>query len=239
MRSGTYVLIIFICAISSSYSQNIFKNLEISLGFAIKEQDRRLFEFPGEFEVLYYEDTNLDFDYLVNMSKIFFPKKKFNLLSGISYSLFQTKFSRPFDHNYFSGLRTYELRYIDNYLQHSIILNIDPRIDLVIQKNSVYYVNFNSFVKLLFNKNIKDRSGNWHYNKWLFETNAFESNIGMGYRYKKIGINLAYRIFNIQKIDRVIFNQTLFKDKNPPFLEKEYEIRNDNKFWLIISYQIR
>ncbi len=239
MKSGIHVFIIFICAISSSYAQSVFKNIELSLGFALKNQDRRLFEFPGRFEVLYYEDTNRDFDYLVNMSKILFPKKKTNLLFGVSYSLSQTNFSRPFDHNYFSGLRTYELRYIDKYLQHSIILNINPRIEFLRQKNSAFYVNVNSFVRLLFNKDMKDRSENWHYNKWLFEMNAFESNIGLGYKYKKIGINLAYRFFNVQKIDRVIFNQTLFINKNPPFLEKNYEIKNDNKFWLIVTCQIR
>lgn len=107
------------------------------------------------------------------------------------------------------------------------------------QKNSAFYVNINFLVRLLFNKNMKDRSENWHYNKWLFEMNAFESNIGLGYKYKKIGINLAFRTFNLQKIDHVIFNQTLFTDKNPPFLEKDYETRNDNKFWFIVTYQIR
>lgn len=239
MKSGIHVFIFFCCTIYTSNAQNFFKNIEVSLGGAIKNQDRRLFDFPNQLEIINNEDSNLDFEYLANVSKVFFSKRKFNFSSGIGYSLFQTKFSRPFDHGYFSGLRTYDLRYIDKYLQHSIILNINPRIEFFRQNNSTLYVNFNFFVRLLFNKDMKDRFGDWHYNKWLFEISAFESNMGLGYKYKIIGINLAYRFFNIQKVDPAIFSKSLYGVRNPPILEKTNEVRNDNKFWLIVSCQIR
>ncbi|MCW5921856.1 MAG: hypothetical protein KIS77_05890 [Saprospiraceae bacterium] len=240
MKCGMHVFVIFFCTISISYSQNIFDNTELSLGYALKSQDRRLFEFPMQTAILYNEDSRIDFEYSILLNKILFYNKKINLLSGLGYSLSQTNFSRPFDHTYFTGYMSKELRYIKRYQQHNMIFNINPNIEIVKHKDKSFYMNVNSLIKFAINKDVVSGSREiWHHNKWKFETSAIEFNIGLGYQYKKIGINLAYRIFNIQKIDPVIFNQILFNSRNPPFLEKNYEIRNDNKFWLIVTYQIR
>jgi hypothetical protein len=240
MKSGIHVFIIFICAISSSYAQNVFKNIELSLGFALKGQDRRLFEFPMQTAILYNEDSRLDFEYSILLNKTFLYNKRINLLSGFGYSLSQTNFSRPFDHTYFTGYMSKELRYIKRYQQHNMIFNINPRIEIIKHEDKSLYMNVNSLIKFTINKDVVSGSREiWHHSNWKFETSAIESNVGLGYQYKKIGFNITYRILNIQKIDPVIFNQILFNSRNPPFLEKNYEIRNDNKYWLIITYQIR
>lgn len=91
MKSGIHVFIFFCCTVYISNAQNFFKNIEISWGGAIKNQDQRLFDFPNQFEIINNEDSNLDFEYLANVNKVFFPNRKFNFSSGIGYSLFSNK----------------------------------------------------------------------------------------------------------------------------------------------------
>jgi hypothetical protein len=121
--------------------QNIFKITEITLGYSILPQDRRLFNFPGKDVIIHQEDDRWDFEYSVTVTKNIFSNKKFNLSSGIGYSLFQTKFSRPFDHTYFSNILSKEIRYIGHYLIHNFILCAAPEYDILKSKNNSIYIN--------------------------------------------------------------------------------------------------
>jgi len=217
--------------------QNIFKNTEITLGYSILPQDRRLFDFPGKDVIIHQEDSRWDFEYAAIITKNIFSNKKFNISSGIGYSLFQTKFSRPFDHTYFTNILSKELRYIGQYLIHNFIISASPEYVILASKNNSIYMNSPFLTRFAFNKNIENGFGNqWEHNKVKFEFNNFESYVGLGYRHKRVGFNIAYRIFNVQKIDRVIFPQNLYYGTS--IVREKYEINNINKLWVNLMYRI-
>ena len=219
--------------------QNIFKNTEITLGYSILPQDRRLFDFPHRDVIIQQEDSRWDFEYSAIVTKNIFSNKKFNLSSGIGYSLFQTKFSRPFDHTYFTNILSKELRYIGQYLTHNFIISVSPEYVILKSKNNSIYINTPLLTRFAFNKSIEDDfdfGDQWKHNKVKLEFNNFESYLGLGYRHKRVGINISCQIFNFQKIDRVIFPYTLYYGTS--ILEKNYEIKNLNKLWVNLTYRI-
>ena len=87
---------------------------------------------------------------------------------------------------------------------------------------------------------MKDISFNgWHHNKWQFESNKFEAYLGLGYNYKRVGFNMAYRIYNIQKIDPVIFStMALGSSSDTDFFHQGTEEKNDKKMMISVSYRI-
>lgn len=219
--------------------QNIFKNTEITLGYSILPQDRRLFDFPLRDVIIQQENSRWDFEYSAIITKNIFSNKKFNLSAGIGYSLFQTKFSRPFDHTYFTNILSKELRYIGQYLIHNFIISASPEYLILKSKNNSIYVNTPLLTRFSFNKvmgGISDSGNQWKHNKVKFEVNNFESYVGLGYGHKRVGFNIAYRIFNLQKIDRIMFPHNLYYGTS--IVEKNYEINNINKLLVNLIYKI-
>jgi hypothetical protein len=217
----------------------IKKNIKITTGISTQLQDRRLFDFPNSDEILAREKSTHDVEFLLMASKKFYPDSRLNFSLGIGYSMFNSRFSRPFDHRYISGGFTKELRHVQHYLTHSGIFSISPSINIVNRKNHLLFVDLPLFSKISFNKYIKDqRSGSdtWREGKWIAQFNNFETFVGMGYQYKKIGIHYSYRLYNLQRIDKDVFLEGYYT--NPDYWENKYEELNIKKFWLTLSYQI-
>lgn len=227
------VLIFIFFNVLTVDGQNLFKNIEIGIGIARQSQDKRLFDYKLA-NFVEPVSTRFDIEYLASISKNILSEKRLNISLGVGYSVFQTDFRRPFDHSYFTGKKTYELRFVEKYTIHNLLTNIDLKIILLNQKSHVLYINFPIITRFSLNKSMKN--GNWHYNKWKLEFNNIEAYSGLGYKFRKLGLNLGYNIYNIQKIDRVIFDKHFYR--NSDISKKEYESRNINKLLLSLSFQI-
>ena len=242
MKKLNVLLLILIIPITI-FAQNFFKNIDITVGFALQTPDRRLFEWPmgSQKGILARDSTHFDVEYSLLLSKQFKLYKRLSLCAGLGYSLSKTNFRRPFRHNSFTNLGTYELRFIDRYLIHHLNLTFSPQYEIIHKNDNIFYLNVPMFAKFDFNKDVKDISFNgWHHDKWQFEFNKFEVYLGLGYQYKRVGFNMAYRIYNIQKIDPVIFSllgatRAYYTD----FYDKGIEEKNYKKMMFSVSYRIR
>ena len=232
-----FILIVPIIALA----QNFFKNIDITVGFALQTPDRRLFEWPmgSQRDILARDSTRFENEYSLLVSKQFQLFKGLNLSAGLGYSLSKTNFRRPFYHSYFTNAMTLELRFIDRYLIHHLNLTISPQYEIIHKNDNIFYLNVPMFAKFDFNKDMKTRSKAWHHDKWQFGFNKFEVYVGLGYQYKRIGFNMAYRMYNIQKIDPVIFSilgatRAYYTD----FYDKGIEEKNYKKMMFSVSYRI-
>ena len=236
------ILLFILIVPTITLAQSFFKNMDITVGFALQTPDRRLFEWPmgSQKGILARDRTHFDNEYSLLLSKQFKLLKILSLSAGLGYSLSKTNFRRPFNHNSFTNLGTYELRFIDRYLIHHLNLTISPQYEIIRKNDNIFYLNAPMFAKFNFNKDVKDISFNgWHHDKWQFEFNKFEVYLGLGYQYKRVGFNMAYRIYNIQKIDPVIFSllgatRAYYTD----FYDKGIEEKNYKKMMFSVSYRI-
>ncbi len=234
-------LLLFVSAsfMVSAQAPSFFSNTNISLGFAIQPQDRRIFDFPGW--VLEKETTKHDFEYSILFSKAIIEKNRWRNYFIGGYSIKHATFGRPFNHPYFTGSPTKELRVIEHYLTHNLNLGINPRFTIAERNGSSFYLQAPLLAKIAIKKHIND---NWNFgtnkkfNKWLFEPNNVELYLGLGCKFKQVDIGLAYRAVNLQHKDPAIFYSSLFNTANPEFLQTKYEWNNLTKIWLTASYQL-
>ena len=234
------VLLFILIVPTIIFGQSFFKNIDITAGFALQTPDRRLFDWPSRKDILARDSTHFDVEYSLLLSKQFKLYKRLSLSAGLGYSLYKTNFRRPFYHSYFTNILSKELRFIDRYLIHYLNLTISPQYEIIHKNDNIFYLNALMFAKFNFNKDVKDISFNgWHHDKWQFEFNKFEVYLGLGYQYKRVGFNIAYRIYNIQKIDPVIFSllgatRAYYTD----FYDKGIEEKNYKKMMFSVSYRI-
>ena len=234
------VLLLILIVPTITFSQSFFKNIDITVGFALQTPDRRLFNWPSRKDILARDSTRFDNEYSLLVSKQFQLFKRLNLSAGLGYSLSKTNFRRPFYHSYFTGILTKEGRYIDRYLIHHLNWAFSPQYEIIHKNDNIFYLNVPMFAKFNFNKDVKDISFNgWHHDKWQFEFNKFEVYVGLGYQYKRVGFNIAYRMYNIQKIDPVIFSElALGSSSYTDFFNQGTEEKNYKKMMFSVSYRI-
>jgi len=241
-RSYCICFIVLLSISTNSYSQVGLKNYELSIGYGIAEQDRRLFEFAKQQTVLDHETSKNDHQFEILLIKpIFNADGNISMFAGMGYSLFTTKFSRPFDPNYFPNERSSVLRYISRYSIHNIKILSTINFNIINTNHCHFSILFPFNLNININKNVKAGGNIWHKNKWNFKFYNFEIYSGLKYEIKRFNFSVNYRFFNYQEIDKVIFNQVLFKVTNqtPELLTKDAEINNLGKLLFNISYKLK
>ena len=152
------VLLLILIIPTITFGQSFFKNIDITVGFALQTPDRRLFEWPmgSQKGILARDSTHFDVEYFLLFTKQFRLLKKLSLSAGLGYSLSKTNLRRPFYHSYFTNSMTEELRFIDRYLIHYLNLTISPQYEIIHKNDNIFYMNLPLFAKFDFNKDMKD-----------------------------------------------------------------------------------
>jgi len=243
MKKIKSILTASICCIflHCSFGQGVLDNTKIFSSVSLLDQDKRLFFFPHAEEVITNrEESKIDWEASVYIQKRIFQLWMLSAWPGFGYSRFQTKFSRPFDHNYFTtttGIGTFDLRYIDSYTIHKLVF--PTSIHFSFSKKDAFFLNLTCIPAFDFNKRIRSLPNReWKHNKWKAEFFGIELNPGIGGKIGRMTFLLNYRYLNIVKLDRVIFNHLLFYTKDPPFLAQTYDDYNPTKVELTIGYDI-
>lgn len=218
---------------SSSFSQMTLKEVKISFGYSMQKEDRRLFEYPNKEEILARESEMNEIQIELLINKHIYDYHKISISAGLGYTQMISYFGRPFDHNYFTGGRTKELRFIHNYYIHNIKIRLSPSYKLLLIKNSELDILFPIDLTFPINKSIK--SGSQNVDKWNLQIGKIEFNLGLNYRIKKFDTSISYRILNIQTIDEVIFNTALYHS-NANVFTKDIEYYNLFKLNLNVGY---
>jgi len=226
----------FLFTFNTTFAQNFWSNTSLTAGFAFSNQDRRLFEFPNQEEIIAAEDSKRDYEYNLSLQKSIIQSNLLQIDVGIGYNESKFTFSRPFDHGvFYKGLPTNELRFIKRYTINKLILPISNNFYLT-KKQSIF-LSLNIVPAIAFRKSAKGFSKKEI--KWDLELNSLELYPGLGVKLnKRMWVTAQYRWLYINKLDEVIFNYLLFYQRDPAFLRKKYDDYNPFKLWFTVSYAL-
>ncbi len=202
------------------------------MGFAAQAQDRRLFDLSMQAALLKRENSQIDFEYNVLINKPTYTFHRFEVAIGLGYSFWRSTFSRPFDQSYFDDL-TLPGRFIRDYNVHKIVFPLTGRF-YVNPKRSIN-LQISALPAISIHRHISQRDRN--YTVWEFSPHSLEINPGIGFKAgKHFEISLNYRAYNLMKLDRIIFNGILFRERDPEFLKQKTDTYNPFKLWLSVGY---
>lgn len=151
--------------------------------------------------------------------------------SGLSYE--KATFTRPFNHIYFEQDFFYILRYTNKYEKFQVPLTATLLFDLhkglsisgTATANQLVFRNIN---------NTEFSSEAFPYNEFTFELDEVHLSLGLQYRFNQFIFGISNRIYNYQKVDKVIFNR-LIRD---PRTDEKWERYNPTRFDISISYVV-
>jgi hypothetical protein len=238
MKTITFLFFLFTLLFpASSFCQKFLDNTFLTGGFALSNQDRRLFYFSGAEDIIKREDSKLDYEYSIFLQKEVFQFGAFQANLGIGYSEFNTTFSRPFSHSALDAAPTQELRYIKRYTINKLIFPISSK--LFFNKKQNIFFSFKILPAIVIRKSAKDVSFEKRETKWGFALNELELYPGLGVKISpRVWLTASYRLFYVYKIDEVIFNNLLFYQRDSEFLRKKYDDYNPFKLWFTVQYSL-
>ena len=201
------IIVIISISLSPTFSQNSpDKKWAASLSFGIQAHDKRLFDFPPK-EALLAKQPEVFGTYQISMNiqRQLFSKNKIDLFSGVGISTEMATFLRPFDHDYFKRTGTLDLNYTNRYYQN--MMQIPFRVQYRAFKKCSFFLEVLPQFKFL---TIANTSRERRFSKDDFSFYSAEANVGMSYSIsKKIDIGMAYRAFQVKKIDKALFNRII------------------------------
>ncbi len=225
-------------ATNAVQSQEIIKNTVAHIGISFLEQDRRLFEYPNSDDIIENENTELDWEANIFMQREWLLSKRLGFNAGVGYSQYHSYFSRPYDKAALTGARiiTLEGTYVGHYRIDRLSTPIS--INCYLTKKRTLFVNLLASSYFNLKKKMKDKVFDRKYKRWNFQFNGIEINPGLGFKLKKLTFQCNYRWFNLVRLDRVIFDSSLFNYPNPPFLQKKYDDYNPTKISFTVGYSL-
>lgn len=239
LKCNLFVLGYICTTFSIIHAQNekLWDHTTVHFGFSVQEQDRRLFDFPDAEGIIEREDSDTDIETHLYIQKKLIGWWRMDFSTGLGYMRYQTKFSRPVNHNYFTQDNTRPLIHIEKYVIHK--LSVPASLNAYLHKNESIFLNLTGWASFNINKRLASKpNSNFGGNRFKLDFNGLELNPGLGFRASRFQVQLNYRVLHFYKIDGVIFNDILFNTQNPPFLEEKYESRNLDKVWLTVGYHL-
>ena len=236
MQSIKYSLLSLLlgaASLSSLFGQSLWRGTTIVGGIVLGEQDRRLFDYPHAKSIVEREDQKIDYDLTLYVDKIALRYCFLQLNAGVGYAQSNTFFSRPFNHSVLNSGGE-DIRHIRRYSIKKLIIPISGKIligKLYLQIIAIPAVSFNKTVIDMDLKKLAKRQ---------FTLNSLEINPGLGFQLSdKIQISISYRLFYLHEIDKVIFNNLLFYESHPEFLQQKVDTYNPFKMWLTVGYKLK
>jgi len=221
---------LFFCLKATSQDSPKSKWL-LSINSGVQAHDKRLFNFSGSANLLNTQPGFFGtYQFGVGILKETTFKNQSRLYYGFQLSSELSTFRRPFDHKFgktsgHDGVR-YTNRYYKVLLTVPIQLNIhnSKKIDFLIEVLPQLSV----FTKAYDSRYDYTEKFNW--SRLVFH--SVELNPGLDYKLGNSIISLKYRLFQLKKIDRIIFNYTL----DDPRIDQTFETYNPVKF--MVSFYV-
>jgi hypothetical protein len=230
-------LLFFACWICTEvlHAQAITQNLSLHAGFAYSEQDRR--QFPGGNDITHLEiSRHVDQELNIFLQKRLFRSLCFETHVGLGVSQFETTFRRPFKHSEINGGLTKELRYVRKYTVNKLILPISNAVFLTPKR--LLYISFSAIPAFGFRKSVISTSGIRN-QKWEVNFSSLELYPIIGLRLAEgVWLSTQYRIYNINRIDEVIFYHHFLYENGSGKLQQNYDTYNPVKLWFTLGYSL-
>ena len=216
--------------ITPIHAQSFWNNLNISVDFAAAHHDRRTPERkenpPSRFAISQgLEGIWSPWQFGISVRKPILNWNNISLEAGLGYAREFQNYSRLVNLCFFSSPCPGISRYSDNYKIHLVQVPILGSFRLLGQALKAEL----SFLPLFdIYKKVRSSSGTVIGEKATFDFYSLEVNPGLRYQGNRIGIGINYRIYQVKKIDWVIF----------PGSREKFEDYNPLKFWFSVGYRL-
>lgn len=233
MSKYIFLLMGLMALADSAKCQSFLDDLTISVEFAAAHHDKRVF-FGRQHLLLEQPEQWGTWQYGISVDKKIVDWGAFSVRGGLGYSLEHMTFIRLVDHCLL--LKPGEscddvLIYSRNGYKVSL-LQIPVNLSVGFIENWRLGVDLRSFVDIC--KSLPNIA-----KKRTLDFYSMEVNPGMSYEWEGFRLGLNYRIWQIKKIDRVLFSRNTISPRYRPnsLLEKEYDHYNPVKWWFSVGYR--
>ncbi len=198
-----------------------------SVTSGIEAHDKRLFN-GSESEMLLEMQPEFFGTYHVGLSvhRKFLERNKLKSFIGVGASYENATFIRPFNHFYFPGDSVKILYFLNNYKKYSTNLSLFISYDF----GSDWILSGEARSNFLIYRELSNSAVK--FSETTFELDYIEIRLGVNRRIGNFLIGVNSRVFNYQKIDKIIFNE-LIKD---PRVDEKWERYNPLRFDLTVGY---
>jgi hypothetical protein len=215
-----YVISILLLVLSctSVYSQTSNQTLSISMSYGLGKPDKRYDFLRGQFPTaiidgvqINLDNTTLDDEYSISLRYSNHLTGRINFGFTLGYNLLVQDFVLPVDGRYFKE-RIYVFFWRDVSRYH--MAQVSPFVDLYIVKRQ-YNLGLNA--QFTANTSFKKHINWFDLNRWKIEYFASEVYPGVFAEYKKMRIDLSFRLLHWKRRDHAIANNGLEVDRYNPF----------------------
>lgn len=208
----------------------------VKLNAGIEAHDKRLFNypFPPARERLLAKSPEFWGTYHIGLraKRKVWQSKRFHSSIGLGVSYENATFNRPFDHRHFEeGNSTDDIRGLNRYKKVLTPLSLSAFYELddhwLISGDII-----SNFIVFRCIDNTELSREDYPYSEGTLELDDVQLRIGVIYQIGNWMIGIHSRVANVQKIDRIIFNDIL-KD---PRADQTWEWHNPLRFDLTVGY---
>ncbi len=226
------ILFLVLFTINFSLKAQINNKWILDFGFGIEQHDKRLFDYSEKETLLTSQPENWGTYHLnVNIKRKVWSKQRINGLIGFGLEYEIATFLRPFDHSHFDKDSFRILRNLNRYRKVKLPLSLSVFYELGKQ----VFISGKLESNVLLYRSVDYTKTNvevFPYTEGTFELDDVNFSLGINYRIDKIYFGISSRVFNFQKIDKIIFNY-LVKD---PRVDQKWEWYNPLRFDFTIGY---
>ncbi len=224
---------VFLLCLQSVYCQtDSIGNWLVNVSFGIEAHDKRLFNY-SEKELLLKMQPEFWGTYHCGFSlkRKFLQNSRVTSFIGLGIDYENATFLRPFDHSYFERDSFRILRNLDRYNKVEVPISLTVFYEFA---NNWLILGAMSSNVLLYRliDHTENNNDVFPYSESTFEIDDIHLRIGINYQIDKWLIGFNSRLFNYQKIDKIIFN-SLIKD---PRVDQKWEWSNPLRFDFTIGY---
>lgn len=226
------IMLVMILSVSAK-GQSFLDDLTISVEFAAAHHDKRL--VFGRQRLLQEQPEQWGtWQYGISLDKKIVEWNAFSVRGGLGYSLEYMTFIRLVDHCLLlkpgESCDDVLIYSRDGYKVSLLQIPVDLSLELI--ENWRIGVDIRSFVDI--HKSLPNIA-----EKRTFDFYSMEVNPGMSYEWRGFSLGLNYRIWQIKKIDRVLFSRNTISSQYRPnsLLGKEYDHYNPVKWWFSLGYR--
>lgn len=204
----------------------------ISVNYGLEKHDKRLFDYSERTTLLESQPENWGtYHFTMNMHRRLSESNKLLIYGLLGMSYENATFIRPFDHKHFEPLSVDILLAQNRYIKCYAI----PSVEFLLKLTSRLNIIGGTDLSLLLYRSVNHTESTFSsfpYSETTIEMDELQMNLGFNYTTGRFLFGIQSRVFNYQKVDKVIFN-TIIKD---PRINQRWERFNPLRFDVSVGY---
>jgi hypothetical protein len=219
-----FFLIFTIVVIQPSYCQiNNIGDWIFNFNVGLEAHDKRLYDYSDKESLLEMQSEVFGTYYFeFNISKKIWNKKKLSSVLGLGIGYEKATFIRPFDHYHFMKDSFRILRIHDRYMKLKASLSLKIFYEIKNKWFATGELTSNFLLLRSIDNSILIDNDIYPYSENTFELDDINLHLGINYKIKNLLLGLEVRILNVQRIDKIIFNDII----NDPRSDQTWELDN-------------